>query len=97
MASILAGVKQRLGIFYSDATKDAEVSGMIAGAKAFLVSGGWGPSELETDSESAEAIEAIVIYCKMAQELSTSEISVHPVLTALIGTARAREIERRGN
>ena len=55
MASILAGVKQRLGIFYSDATKDAEVSGMIAGAKAFLVSGGWGPSELETDDKSSNA------------------------------------------
>lgn len=97
MASILAGVKHRLGIYYSDATKDAEVSGMIAGAKAFLVSGGWGPSELETDEESAEAVEAIVLFCKMTQELSTSELSVHPVLTALIGTARAREIKRRGN
>ena len=36
--AILNDVKQALGIFYSEANKDAEIEGIIAGAKAFFLS-----------------------------------------------------------
>lgn len=81
-------VKPRIGIFYSEASKDTEIRQMIAGAQAFLISGGW-PAE-DFEAESAEAVEAVVLYCKMAQNVDPAEMKIHPVLISMIANARAR-------
>lgn len=95
MGGILDKVKQRLGIAYSDPIKDAEITQMIAGAKAVMISGGWGIDELVINEESPEAVEAIVIWCKQAQNLDSAEMDINPIFRALVANARAREIARK--
>lgn len=86
--AILTDVKQALGIFYSEENKDAEISGIIAGAKAFLIGAGWPSSDLADDAETDLAKQAIIIYAKMAVNTDPAEYKMNPVLVAMIAQAR---------
>ena len=86
--AILNDVKQSLGIFYSEANKDAEISNIIAGAKAFLIGAGWPSSDLAADAETDLAKQAIIIYAKMAVNTDPAEYKMNPVLVAMIAQAR---------
>ena len=86
--AILNDVKQALGIFYSEANKDAEISNIIAGAKAFLLKAGWPSADLAADSETALAKQAIIIYAKMAINTDPTEMRINPMLVAMIAQAR---------
>lgn len=88
--AILDTVKQALGIFYSEVNKDAEVSNIIAGAKAFLIGAGWPSSDLTADTETDLAIQAIVIYAKMAINTDPAEMKMNPMLVAMITQARVQ-------
>lgn len=59
-------VRQRMGIYYSDTTKDAEIQQLIDEAKADLVSSGWPEAEMEAGSEKEMAITAICVHCQLA-------------------------------
>ena len=87
--AILNDVKQALGIFYSEDNKDAEVSNIIAGAKAFLLGAGWPSSDLTADLETPLAKQAIIIYAKQAVNTDPSEMRMNPMLVAMIAQARA--------
>ena len=86
--AILNNVKQALGIFYSEANKDAEISNIIAGAKAFLIGAGWPSSDLAADAETDLAQQAIIIYAKQAVNTDPTEMRMNPVLLSMIGQAR---------
>ena len=86
--AILNDVKTALGIFYSEANKDAEISNIIAGAKAFLINAGWPSADLAADAETPEATQAIIIYAKMAVNTDPAEMKLNPMLVAMIGQAR---------
>lgn len=86
--AILTDVKQALGIFYSEENKDAEINGIIAGAKAFLIGAGWPSSDLADDAETYLAKQAIIIYAKMAVNTDPAEYKMNPVLVAMIAQAR---------
>ena len=88
--AILTDVKQALGIFYSEENKDAEINGIIAGAKAFLVGAGWPSSDLAANEETDLAIQAIVIYAKMAINTDPAEMKMNPMLVAMITQARVQ-------
>ena len=59
-------VRQRLGIYYSDPHKDAEIEQLIREAKADLISSGWPATEMAEGSEGDMAITAICIHCQQA-------------------------------
>lgn len=59
-------VRPRLGIYYTDPAKDAEISQLIAEAKADLKSSGWPPEELAEGNESQQAVTAICTHCLRA-------------------------------
>ena len=86
--AILTDVKQALGIFYSEENKDAEISNIIAGAKAFLI-GAWPSADLADDAETDMAKQAVIIYAKMAVNTDPTEMRMNPVLVAMIAQARA--------
>lgn len=132
-------MKPRLGIFYSDVNKDAEVQNMINGAISYFKGAGWDFTTLlsslseknktiialkralelleemeEPDQEEVtiteEAIkclkseiadilielslpiEAITLYCKMAQSTDPSLLTNHPVLISMIAQGRAEVV-----
>ena len=86
--AILNDVKQALGIYYTETNKDAEISNIIAGAKAYLIGAGWPSSDLTADSETALAKQAIIIYAKMAVNTDPNEMKHNPILVAMIVQAR---------
>lgn len=86
--AILNDVKNALGVYYSEANKDAEISNIIAGAKAFLMSAGWPSADLAADAETPEATQAIIIYAKMAVNTDPTEMRLNPMLVAMIAQAR---------
>ena len=86
--AILNDVKQALGIFYSETNKDTEISNIIAGAKAFLLKGGWPSADLAANAETPEAKQAIIIFAKMAINTDPSEMRINPMLVAMIAQAR---------
>ena len=92
--AILNDVKQALGIYYSETAKDAEISNIIAGAKAFLLSAGLPSSALVADAESDLAKQAIIIYAKMAINTDPAEMRMNPVLVSIIGQARVAPTEQ---
>lgn len=92
--AILDTVKQALGIFYSETNKDAEISNIIAGAKAFLIGAGWPSSDLAANAETDLAKQAIIIYAKMAVNTDPTEMKLNPMLVAMIAQARVQpEVE----
>jgi hypothetical protein len=83
--ALLDQVKPRLGVFYSDANKDAEVQSMIDGALDFFGGAGW---TIDPASPSPKAVEAVILYCKMAQSTDPSALTNHPVMIAMIAQGR---------
>lgn len=86
--ALLNDVKQALGIFYSEENKDAEISNIIAGAKAFLLNAGVPSSDLTVDAETDLVKQMIIIYAKMAINTDPVEYKMNPVLVAMIAQAR---------
>ena len=78
-------VLPRIGVFYSDESKEAEVEGMINGAIAYFKGAGW---EIDPAAPSPLAVEAIILYCKMAQSTDPLALINHPVLISYIGQGR---------
>ena len=81
--ALLDDIKPRIGVFYSEANKDAEVLQLIEGASKYFKGAGWDvsiPSPLST--------EAIILYCKMAQSTDASQLTNHPVLISFIAQNR---------
>ena len=84
--SLLSDVKPRLGVFYSDANKDAEIQSMIDGATKYFEGAGW-----DISAPDALAVEAVTLYCKMAQSTDPAQLTNHPVLLSFIAQGRAAE------
>lgn len=84
--TLLDTVKTRLGVFYSETNKDTEIQGMIDSAIAYLNGAGWNISALDI---SPTGIEAVVLFCKMAQSTDTADFVNHPVLISFIAQGRA--------
>ncbi len=87
--ALIDQVKPRLGVFYSEASKDAEIQGMIDAATEYFKGAGWDIGS----TPSALAIEAVVLYCKMAQSTDAAQLANHPVLISFIAQGRA-EVEK---
>lgn len=85
--ALIDSVKPRLGIYYSDANKNAEIQGMIDGAVLFFKNAGWDIGS----NPDALAVEAVVLYCKMAQSTDPSQLVNHPVLISFIAQGRAQD------
>lgn len=83
--ALIDSVKPRIGVFYSTAEKNAEVQGMIDGAVSYFQGAGW---EIDPASPSPAAIEAVVLYCKMAQSTDPAQLTNHPVLISFIAQGR---------
>ena len=79
--ALLDQVKPRLGVFYSDANKDTEVQQMVDGAVSYFRGAGW---QIDTSAPSPLAVEAVVLYCKMAQSTDPAQLVNHPVLLSFI-------------
>ena len=77
--ALLEKVKPGIGVFYSDATKDAEVQQMIDGAVAFFKGAGW---EIDPSLPTPLAVEAVTLYCKMRQSTDPAQMTMHPMLVA---------------
>lgn len=86
--ALLDDVKPRLGVFYSDANKDNEIQGMINGALDFFSGAGW---NIDPSAPTPLAIEAIILYCKMAQSTDPSQLTNHPVLISFIAQGRVKD------
>ena len=86
--TLLDTVKRRLGVFYSETNKDAEIQGMINAAVEYFKGAGWNISAADT---SPTAVEAIVLFCKMAQSTEVADFTNHPVLISFIAQGRAEE------
>lgn len=87
--SLLSTVKPRIGIYYSEANKDAEVQTMIDGAIAYFAEAGW---KIDPSAPTATAIEAIVLYCKMAQSTDPAQLTNHPVMLSMIAQGRVNPL-----
>ena len=94
--ALLNDVKQALGIFYSEENKDAEISTIIAGAKAFLQNAGVPSSDLADDAETDLAKQMVIIYAKMAVNTDPTEMRMNPMLVAMIAQARVIPTEEGG-
>ena len=68
--ALLNDVKPRLGVFYSETTKDTEIQGMIDGATQYFKAAGWDftallaslteiEAELAEDQDALETLEAV--------------------------------------
>ena len=84
--ALIDTVRPRIGVFYSTPEKDAEVQGMINGALGIFKGGGW---VIDPASPSPEAVEAVILYCKMAQSTDPAMLTNHPVIISLIAQGRA--------
>lgn len=84
--ALLDDVKPRIGVYYSDANKDLEVQGMIDGALAYFEGAGWIIPSL---TPTPLSLEAVILYCKMAQSTDPSLLTNHPVLISFIAQGRA--------
>jgi hypothetical protein len=83
--ALIDDVRPRLGVFYSDANKDTEIQQMIDGATAYFKGAGW-----DISTPDALAVEAVVLYCKMAQSTDPAQLTNHPVLLAFIAQGRVQ-------
>ena len=83
--ALIDTVKPRIGIFYTTTEKDAEVQSMIDGALAYFAAAGW---DIDSTSPSASAVEAVILYCKMAQSTDPAVLTNHPVLISMIEQGR---------
>lgn len=84
--ALIEKVRPRIGVFYSDEAKNAEVQSMIDGAIDWFKGAGW---NIDPSLPSPLAVEAIILYCKMAQSTDPDQLAVHPMITAYIVQGRA--------
>ena len=84
--ALIDSVRPRIGVFYIDPTKDAEIQSMIDGAVAYFAGAGW---RIDTEFPAPLAVEAVVLYCKMAQSTDPTLLTNHPVLLSFIAQGRA--------
>lgn len=84
--TLIEQVKPRIGVFYSTPEKDAEVQSMVNGAVAYFKGGGW---TIDPAIPSATAVEAVILYCKMAQSTDPAALTNHPVLISFTAQGRA--------
>lgn len=91
--AILDTVKHALGIYYTEQTKDAEIQIIIDGAKSMLLSAGVPSADLTDDSESPQAVQAIIIYAKEAVNTDPTEMRINPMLVNLIQQMRTKPAE----
>lgn len=89
MLDTLSVVKNRLGIYYSDANKDDEVLQLMNAASQYCLNAGWDFGS----TPSALAVEAMVIYCKMALSSDPAAMVNNPFLIALIAQGRNEVVE----
>lgn len=87
--ALLDEVKRRLGVFYSEAEKDAEIQQMIDSAIAYFKGAGW---NISASDASPTGIEAVVLFCKMAQSTDPADFVNHPVLISFIAQGRAEAV-----
>lgn len=87
--TLLNDVKPRLGVFYSEASKDLEIQNMIDGAIEYFKGAGW---NIDSSSPSHLATEAVILYCKMVQSTDPSQLTNHPVLISFIAQNRGGPI-----
>jgi len=87
--ALIDDVKPRIGVFYSEANKDAEVQGMINTAIEYFKGAGW---NISSSAPSSLAVEAIVLFCKMAQSTEVTDFTNHPVLISFIAQGRAEVV-----
>lgn len=88
--ALIDSVRPRIGVFYTDTNKDAEIQSMINGAVAYFKGAGW---DINFASPSDLAVEAVVLYCKMAQSTDPAQFTNHPVLISFIAQGRAASAE----
>lgn len=81
--ALLDDVKIRLGVFYSEVNKNAEIQSMIYAAQQYFKGAGW-----DITTPSPLGIEAIVLYCKMAQSTDPTQLTNHPVIISFIAQNR---------
>ena len=84
--ALIDSVRPRIGVFYSDEAKDTEIQSMIAGAVAHFQGAGW---KIDPAAPSPVAVEAVILYCKMAQSTEPAQLTNHPVLISYIAQGRA--------
>lgn len=84
--ALIDTVRPRIGVYYSETAKNAEVQSMIDGALAYFSGAGW---NIDSASPSALAVEAVILYCKMAQKTDPAQMINHPVLISFIASGRA--------
>ena len=89
--AILNDVKTALSVYYSEVNNDAEISNIIAGAKAFMINAGWPSADLAADAETPDAKQAIIIYAKQAFNTDPSEMKLNPMFVAMIAQARLKK------
>lgn len=87
--SLLNTVKPRLGIYYSETNKDAEVQGMIDAAIEEFRDGGW---IIDPENPTAYATEMIILSCKMKQSTDPAASTNHPVLISAIANKRIQPL-----
>lgn len=78
---VLSEVKARMGKFYDDPIEDATLSSMIASCRAYMMGGGVSAETLDT---SPLAIDAYVLWARMAENTDPKAMINHPVIVALI-------------
>ena len=81
--AVLDDIKIKLGIYYSDPIKDREVQMNIEAAQIFFKGAGW-----NVDIPDAMGLEAIHLYCKMAQNTDPVALQNHPVLISFVAQRR---------
>lgn len=86
--ALLDTVKQALGIYYTEQTKDAEIQNIIDFAKNYLLSAGVPSADLTEGSENPLAVQAIIIQAKMAVNTDPTEMRINPFLVSIIEQLR---------
>ena len=86
--ALLDTVKQALGIYYTEPTKDAEIQSIIDFAENYLLSAGVPSADLAEGSENPLAVQAIIIQAKMAINTDPTEMRINPFLVSIIEQLR---------
>ena len=77
----LEKVKVRINVLYNDPIKDADIQASIDSCRAWIMGGGVSAERL---TESPLAVDAYVLWWKMAQSTDPRAMTRHPVLTSII-------------
>lgn len=82
--TLLDQVKYGIGVYYSDAFKDIEIQRMIDACKMDMKEAGVDDSLLE----SPLAVDTIILYCKLSQNLHYENINTNQVYIANVSKLR---------